>query len=64
MQTAQVLDFNSVWCSRKAEGFVEVYVTQGKLAASKWSRENIPRNRYNELKPYVQEAFLKRGISI
>lgn len=64
MNTAQVIDFNSIWCSRKAAGFVEVYVTSGKVAASKWSKENIPRNRVDELNPYVREEFSKRGIKI
>lgn len=63
----EVIDFNTISKEQKelyASSFVDVYLSDGRIAAGKWASETIPTHLLTELYNEIEEEFAKRGYDM
>lgn len=59
-----VIDFNENFNKNFTKKFVDIYIDQGRMAAGKYAVLHCKRDRYEEVKPLIEEEFIKRGYSL
>ena len=58
----QIVSFDREFYERFAKEFVDIYEQNGPLAAANFSlSKNLPKERYDETREYIEQEFLGRG---